>query len=251
MNRLLAIGFQQCGHWFFDNNELNFKLIQHSSQKNILYAFICDGQVKYVGKTTQQLSKRMAGYKNPAVSQSTNIRNSKCIRELLKTGVAVDIMALPDNGLMHYGQFHINLAAALEDDIILKIAPEWNGGKSEQTVSTNESVPPVSMEIPNCIPKSIETSFQFDLQPTYYKSGFFNVRVSDEKLIGSDGSNIEIFLGDTENFILGTINRRCNTNHTPRIMGGTGLRDWFVKNAEIGTKITVGVLSPCAISLTI
>ncbi len=251
MNRLLSIGFQMCGHWFLDNNDLNFKLFQHSNQKNILYAFVCDGQVKYVGKTTQQLSKRMAGYKNPGISQSTNIRNGKCIRDLLSAGVAVDILALPDNGLMHYGQFHINLAAALEDDIILKITPEWNGGKSETVSSTNESVKLVPNEIPDFISKSVEASFQFDLQPTYYKTGFFNVKVSDEKLIGSDGSNIEIFLGDNEIPILGVINRRCNTNHTPRIMGGTGLRDWFAQNTEIGGKITVGVLSPYAIRLTV
>lgn len=251
MNRLLAIGFQLCGHWFLEKNELNFKLIQHSGQKNILYAFICDGQVKYVGKTTQQLAKRMAGYKNPGISQSTNIRNGKYIRDLLSSGVAVDILALPDNGLMHYGQFHINLAAALEDDIILKLAPEWNGGKSEPIDSTEGSVNPIPNKTSDCISKSIEASFQIDLQPTYYKSGFFNVRVSDEKLIGSDGGSIEIFLGDNEIPILGAINRRCNTNFTPRIMGGTGLRDWFVQNAEIGKKITVGVLSPYAIRLTI
>lgn len=62
MNRLLDIGFEIAGHWFIENGKLRFELIRHSTQKNILYAFVCDGQVKYVGKTVRSLSERMAGY---------------------------------------------------------------------------------------------------------------------------------------------------------------------------------------------
>ena len=55
--------------------------------------------------------------------QSINARNHKNIRALLERGSAVEILALPDNGLLHYGQFHLNLAAALEDDLIRVIDP--------------------------------------------------------------------------------------------------------------------------------
>jgi len=33
---------------------------------------------------------------------------------------------LPDNGLLHFGDFHVNLAAGLEDSIIKTLNPLWN-----------------------------------------------------------------------------------------------------------------------------
>jgi hypothetical protein len=257
MNRLLEIGFEPAGHWILEDDKLKCELIRHSSQKNILYAFVCDGQVKYVGKTVRALAVRMAGYKTPGRTQTTNINNHRRIRELLAQKIAVDILALPDSGLLHYGKFHLNLAAALEDDIIRLIAPEWNGGVSESAVSTQQSIsvqPAVEQqEGPEFEPVTSVTSsvvtFHFVLQPTYYRTGFFNVGVSAQKNLGADGETIELFLGNNAQPILGTINRRANLNGTPRIMGGTGLRNWFNLNATVLAKLAVEVLSPTAIRL--
>ncbi|MBD2301890.1 GIY-YIG nuclease family protein [Nostoc sp. FACHB-190] len=138
MDRLLAIEFKLAGHWLMENGKLKCELIRcYSSQKNVLYAFVCDGQVKYVGKTKDTLASRMSGYKTPGKSQTTNIKNNRHIKELLAKKVAVEIFALPDNGLMHYGQFHLNLAAALEDDIIRIIDPEWNALNLKQAIRHN------------------------------------------------------------------------------------------------------------------
>lgn len=41
-------------------------------------------------------------------------------------GSVVDLFALPDHGLLHFGTFHINLAAGLEDSIVSSLKPEWN-----------------------------------------------------------------------------------------------------------------------------
>ena len=38
--------------------------------------------------------------------------------KLLSKGKSIDIFALPDNGLIHYGGFHLNLAAGLESSLI-------------------------------------------------------------------------------------------------------------------------------------
>jgi hypothetical protein len=244
MNRLLKIGFEQAGHWVLENDKLNFELTRHSSQKNILYAFVCDGHVKYVGKTVRALFVRMSEYKNPGPTQTTNINNHKRIRDVLSGGVAVEILALPDSGLLHYGQFHLNLAAALEDDLIRAMSPEWNGSAPEDVISLPVSV---ATESTPGIPAT--GTFVFVLQQTYYRSGFFNVGVTSEKLLGADGETIELFLGEASQPTLGTINRRANSNGTPRVVGGTGLRDWFVANASIGGTIAVDVLSPTAIRL--
>jgi hypothetical protein len=249
-NRLLQIGFEPAGHWILDQGQLTCELTRHSSQKNILYAFVCDGEVMYVGKTVQTLAKRMSGYRTPSNTQATNISNHRRIKEVPAKGSAVEILALPDNGLHHYGQFHLNLAAGLEDDIIRVINPEWNGGSPELNVTqesdVGEQVGDVAAEK---LPPS-SANFSFVLHPTYYRTGFFNVGVSDQKFVGSDGETIELFLGTAEQPILGTINRRANANGTPRIMGGTGLRDWFTSNAAVGATIFVEVQSPTAIRLS-
>ena len=135
VNRLLDIGFVHAGHWALtDGKELKASLVplalsatQHNKDNN-LYAFVIDGTVKYVGKTTRGLPERMAGYQRPGPTQATNRKNNQRIRESLEAGLRVEILALPDSGLLRYGEFHINLAAGLEDNIIEALDPEWNGG---------------------------------------------------------------------------------------------------------------------------
>ena len=85
MNRLLDIGFEPAGHWLLQEEKLSFALTRHSTQTNILYAFVCDGIVMYFGKTVQSLSKRMAGYRTPGKTQTTNINNHRLNIELKKT----------------------------------------------------------------------------------------------------------------------------------------------------------------------
>ena len=245
MNRLLEIGFEPAGHWINDGGTLTFQLTRHSTQKNILYAFVCDGVVMYVGKTIQMLLVRMSGYKTPGKTQTTNINNKRRILEILARGSAVEIMALPDNGLLHYGKFHLNLAAALEDDIIRKLDPPWNGGKPEKVPEAEYEAYDVTAESPIVF---CET-FQFTLQRTYFRTGFFNVDVAAQRFLGADGGKIEIFLGDSQSPILGTINRTANGNGTPRVMGGTALRDWFQSRASEMERISVQVLSPTSIRL--
>lgn len=89
MNRLIEIGFQKAGEWKLEGGNLCYELRMHGSQKNILYAFTADGEVKYVGKTIRSLAKRMYGYQNPGESQRTNVKNHANIKELLAAGAAV------------------------------------------------------------------------------------------------------------------------------------------------------------------
>lgn len=246
MNRLLAIGFEPAGHWLLEDEKLKYELTRHSTQINILYAFVCDGDVMYVGKTVQTLAKRMACYKTPGKTQSTNIKNNQQILEVLSSGSAVEILALPDNGLLHYGMFHLNLAAALEDDIIIKLNPIWNGGKTEKIPEKILFDKQTISDSSVCFAKT----FSFTLQPTYFRSGFFNVGISKQEYFGVDGETIELFLANASQPVLGTINRRANTNRTPRIMGGIALKDWFNGQFREMETVAVQILSPTSIRLS-
>lgn len=254
MNRLLDIGFEPVGHWLIQNEKLTFELIRNATENNVLYAFVCDEQVKYIGKSKRTLKERMIGYKNPGKDQSTNIRNHQRIKDSIAEGSAVEIFALADRGLIHYGVFHLNLAAALEDDIIKVLDPEWNGGSGESTSNFPTSALAISepmtlLSMSQDTTESKNHKFVFVLQPTYNKMGFFNVSVNSQKFIGADSEKIELFLGDSMSSTLGTINRTANTNGTPRVMGGTKLRDWFNNNAKVMSSIEITVLSPTSIRI--
>jgi hypothetical protein len=129
--RLTAMGFILAGEWYLVNDQLTAKLVSYGDMRNILYAFIVDRAVMYVGKTVLPLRSRLQGYRTPGPTQSTNIRNNKNLRQALESGKQIEIYALPDNGLLYYGGFHVNLAAGLEDSVVRDLRPPWNGGKKE------------------------------------------------------------------------------------------------------------------------
>ena len=124
--RLSWIGFCQCAEWRFDENEMKCCFSTHGDTTNVLYAFISEGEVLYIGKTVRPLKNRMYNYQRPGPSQRTSTRGHNLLKDLLACGKSVDVHALPDNGLLYYGGFHVNLAAGLEDSIIKELKPAWN-----------------------------------------------------------------------------------------------------------------------------
>jgi hypothetical protein len=126
LNKLQTIGFQKVGNWTLKDNTLDYSIDISNKNINFLYAFVVNDEIKYIGKSTQTIYKRFQGYKKPGSSQKTNIKNNANLKEVLMQSQAVDIYIFIDTGLLRYGEFHINLAAGLEDDLIKQIKPEWN-----------------------------------------------------------------------------------------------------------------------------
>jgi hypothetical protein len=267
MNRLLDIGFQFAGHWLLEEERLQIVLRMYGEQRNVLYAFICDGEVKYIGQSTQTLRKRMGGYIRPAPDSSTNIKNNRNIRELLTAGAAVDVYVLPDNGLMHYGPYHLNLAAGLEASLIAALTPQWNGHtrqrqqkapeKGTATGEVTDYLPESQLEASeaNEAEEPVDTrppvpvaTFEFRLEDSYWEKGFFNGRKAADSYLGADGDNIEIFVGDERKPILGNINRTTTGNNTPRVFGGPELRKRFQSFPKM-TEMIVEVYSPTSIRI--
>jgi len=63
--RLTQLGFEQAGRFYVEDNVLKMKLINHK-QSTGCYAFVKEGEVLYVGITTNAFYARMNGYKNPS-----------------------------------------------------------------------------------------------------------------------------------------------------------------------------------------
>ncbi len=120
------MGFRKCGEWKHDADCVKCSLVDQASAPNVLYAFVSEGLVLYIGKTVRSLKQRMYNYQNPGPSQLTSKRGNELIKGFLARGKSVDVYALPDNGLLRYGGFHVNLAAGLEDALIRDLKPKWN-----------------------------------------------------------------------------------------------------------------------------
>jgi hypothetical protein len=76
LTRIKMIGFTRAGCWKLADQALAFELNELATARNVLYAFVVDDELMYVGKTVQALRTRMAGYKTPGPTQSTNIKNN-------------------------------------------------------------------------------------------------------------------------------------------------------------------------------
>ncbi|MFO0518914.1 MAG: GIY-YIG nuclease family protein [bacterium] len=127
LQRIEDIGFRCCGRWeAFGSDGIKITLNEHARSANALYAFVSNAEVLYIGKTTQQLRKRLYGYQKPRPTQATNIRGNAAIAAALAKDDLVDVYVLPDHGLLRFGGFHLNLAAGLEDSLINDLRPIWN-----------------------------------------------------------------------------------------------------------------------------
>jgi hypothetical protein len=123
---LCHLGFEASGTWVLVEARRMCVLDKHQDHHGILYAFVADGEVLYIGKSVRSLRQRMYGYQHPGPTQSTNIGNGQRISGLLKRGIAVVIYALAPDEPVTYRGIEINLAAGLEDTLIHRLNPPWN-----------------------------------------------------------------------------------------------------------------------------
>lgn len=281
MRRLLQIGFEQVGSWRMRDQQLVLELTRMNGQRNVLYAFVQDASVLYVGKTTGSLETRIGGYLRPHASQRTNVRNNLALLQLLREDLAIDIYAWADPGMHRIGDFHLNYAAGLEDSIIRTVTPPWNGARSAPQAgaglpllqpATPESVEAMIAELSAPTDAPIQESesasasemrtledarvlkaspvFEVALGKTYYNNGFFNVPVKFSGLFPEHGTEISIYCGDSRTLIRATVDRKANqVNHTPRIYGRGSLTNWLGLYKRQDDIATIRVVSANEIEL--
>lgn len=284
MRRLLEIGFEQVGKWQLIDQKLALVLTRMNGQRNVLYAFIHDASVLYVGKTTGSLENRMGGYLRPHASQRTNVRNHQSLLQLLRQDKVIHIYAWADTDMHRIGEFHLNYAAGLEDSIIRTIVPPWNGARSVPQASVEFPMPPTAQlrildEVSAIAPESslapspiiqadgsasarevraleaagvIKASPAFDVKlgKTYYQHGFFNVPVKYSGLFPEHGTEISVYCGDTRTLIRAMVDRKANqANQTPRVYGKGSLANWLSHYKRLDDVAIIRVVSVNEIEL--
>ena len=253
MDRLLNSGFINVGHWSINDKKIQYHLTSHQKTQNVLYSFVSNGVIMYIGKTTMQLTRRMYGYQNPGLSQRTNIRVNEKIRIHLTNTQPLDILILVDNGLLKHSDFRINLAAGLEDTLIYEINPDWNfSGKSKiKELKKNLKKKPIKSIYTMTLKNPTIDTFKVTLGKAYYNQGFFNIRVKHSDQIGANNEIIVVQLGDDPNNVIkGYINRTANGNMTPRIMCGKLYTDWIKNNFKQKDALTVDIITKVSLRLS-
>lgn len=132
LNKLKKYGFKEVGEWYFYEkikSKINFKLNEDYKNKRVIYAFIVDNKVKYIGccqKKNITLENRMKRYKS-RTGKGTNERVAKEIKKCVENNKAVKIFALePKEKIRYKNLLKIDLINGLEDPLISKFEPEWN-----------------------------------------------------------------------------------------------------------------------------
>lgn len=142
---LLRIGFVVIGKWKLESNSLQLIYTNDPKGKTAseggpaLYAFAVDGMLKYVGKTNRVLCKRLNEYIKPGPSQATNQKCRDLILQALQSGKAVEVYGFAPDLPFCFDEFRINLPAGLEDVLIEKMNPDWNGKQTADKTAESKS----------------------------------------------------------------------------------------------------------------
>ena len=126
VERLQLIGFRRVGSWSLVAGMPCYSLDDLAGATDVLYAFVSEKQILYLGKTTQELRQRMYGYQRPGRTQRTNIACNAKLLETLSAERAIEIYVFRDPDPRTHVGVPINLAAALEDGLIREFKPPWN-----------------------------------------------------------------------------------------------------------------------------
>ena len=257
MNRLLELGFIKVGYWRLEDGLLKYLLESHNQTSDVLYRFVFNGIVMYIGKTTGQLARRMHGYQKPMDSQRTNTRVNREMKRLLKPNKTVDILILAENGMLRYGtqklSIALSLAAGLETNLIREMNPKWNmsGNNGDKKENGSTAKPLGTKEVTKPRSERIETVITVVLGKAYFTQGFFNVKKRYSDQFGDNKERIRVQLGENpEDAIEAYVNREANQNGTPRIMCGSEYTRWIKKEEfKQGDTLIVDILSPNSIRL--
>ncbi len=231
MKKLTEIGFKKVGKWSFENNLFQYELNENYTSKNILYSFVIENEIKYIGKSVKTITQRLNGYRRPNISQRTNFRLNNLIIEKLRKGKEVEIYLFEDNAELSYKGKKINLSAGLEDNLIAEHLPEWNTlGKNRKSTNKKTAIKLKTKE--NVMEKKYNEDIIVTIGEAYYNQGFFNIGSKYSELLPKNNLDpIKIQIEENKNeIIIGKIYKFSDSGQT-RIKDQSGeYKRWVQKN---------------------
>jgi len=261
---LRKIGFELAAVWKIQGNSVSYSFLDTSSERmiaafsvsNALYAFTLRNQVLYIGKTTQSLSKRFQGYCNPQKKQSTNNKCNNAIREYLNRNEIISILVFAPPTDLQYRGYEINLPGGLEDILIRRFNPPWNGLNGG--IAVTESTENELLQIENShniqehennseeiFKKNPAGCFSIELKATYYNRGIINPGKKADSLFGDTDRMAVITFSDGTPSVSSRIDRRANRSGAARLVGSNQIiANWFQQHFECGQKVTALVRGP-------
>jgi hypothetical protein len=166
---------------------------------------------------------------------------------------------------LKYGEFSIDLAAGLEEALIDKFTPPWNGREGKRLLT--EEAEREKIDEPDGTPKAERTaeqygtesskpvsasgsshlpiSFRIKLGAAYYNQGIINPGVDASRHLGQHGDAVIVYLGNETEQVDSTINRTANANGSVRIVGNNQkIVDWFHQHFKLGDMVEAKVQDP-------
>ena len=231
MNKLTDIGFKKVGKWSFENSSFQYELNENYTTKNILYAFVIDNEIKYIGKSIKTISQRLNGYRRPNISQRTNFRLNNLIIEKLREEKEVEIYLFEDNAELNYKGKKINLSAGLEDNLIAEFLPEWNYLGKNRKLSKQKKVIKIENKI-EIMEKAYKEEIIIQIGEAYYNQGFFNIGSKYSEFLPKNNLDpIKIQIEENE-IIIGKVYKFSNSGQT-RIKDPSGeYKKWVQRNFD-------------------
>jgi hypothetical protein len=92
LNELIAQGFEPITEWVLKGDRIGPRSFDWKDHSGWIYAFVIDGDVKYIGLTTRVLRSRMSDYSPIRNAQTDRIR--ALVLDALSSGKCVEVFGL-------------------------------------------------------------------------------------------------------------------------------------------------------------
>ena len=127
VQQLISDGFELSGKWQLDGGgEPDFHLdnMDLAMQASVLYAFVCDDEIRYIGETSQKFCGRMCEYRQ-------KLRQKLCGRKKWrKVHIHLHPKIVAGEEVLIYSRHSApNQREQEEKRLIDKFNPLWKGGK--------------------------------------------------------------------------------------------------------------------------
>lgn len=119
LNDFVKIGYYHLAHDGITDVVIN-EGVQKYLRQSLVYMFVVDDEIKYIGKTIQGLVRPLTYHKNTVMSDVYNGINEQC-----SSGNKVIIYARKLKPLT-FEDLELDICEAYEQALISKYKPEWN-----------------------------------------------------------------------------------------------------------------------------